>query len=141
MRHLFHPALVHFPIALLIVGGLWEAWGQLLGRPAAVRGGGALTVLGTLALLPAVVTGYVALNTVALAPLAERTVALHELNGWSVVALFTGLLFWKAWNRGVIPDSQRRYFGALLLLGVALVASGAILGGELVFVHATGVAR
>jgi len=141
MRHLLHPAFVHFPIALLTVGGLWEAWGHFRGRQAAVRGGGTLTILGTLALLPTVVTGYVAANTVPVAPAAARVLALHELNGWTVLALFTALLFWKAWNRGVVPKSHRRAYGALLLLGVALVASGSVLGGELVFVHATGVGR
>jgi uncharacterized membrane protein len=141
MSHLFHPAFVHFPIALLIVGGVWVAWGQFSGRQAALRGGGTLTIVGTLALVPTVVTGYLAANSVPLADAASRTFKLHELNGWSVLALFTGLLFWKAWNRGVVPETHRRVYGALLLFGVALVAYGALLGGELVFAHGTGVAR
>jgi len=140
MKHLLHPAVVHFPIALLVVGGCWEAWGHLRGRAVAIRGGGTLTLLGTLAVLPAVVTGYLAANSVTVAAGAERILSLHELCGWSIAAVFTGLLFWKAWNRGDVPPTHRPYFGALLLLGVALVICGAVLGGELVYVHATGVA-
>ena len=141
MLHLFHPALVHFPIALLIVGSSWEAAGHLRGRDEAVRGGGTLVVLGTLALLPAVISGYVALDAVPLAQSGERALDLHELCGWSVAALYTGLLFAKAWNRGAIPESWRRTYGALLLLGAVLVVGSAVLGGELVYVHGTGVAR
>jgi uncharacterized membrane protein len=139
VTHLFHPALVHFPIALLIVGSLWEAAGHLRGPGAAVRGGGTLVVLGTLGLLPAVVSGYVAVDAVPLAQAAERTLDLHEVCGWSVAALYTGLLFGKAFNRGAVPESWRRPYAALLVLGAALVVCSAVLGGELVYVHATGV--
>jgi uncharacterized membrane protein len=140
MTHLFHPALVHFPIALLIVGSVWEAAGHLRTRAAAVRCGGALVVLGTLALLPALVSGYLAAGAVPLAQAAERTLGLHEVCGWSVAALYTGLLFGKAWNRGAIPPAWSRPYAVLLLLGSALVVCSAVLGGELVYVHATGVA-
>ena len=139
MAHLFHPALVHFPIALLIVGSVWEAVGHLRSYGAAVRAGGTLVVLGALALLPAVVSGYVAIDNVSIAPAAERTLGLHEVCGWSVAALYTGLLFGKAWNRGAVPEGWRRPYAALLLLGAALVVCSAVLGGELVYVHATGV--
>lgn len=141
MLHLFHPAFVHFSVALLIVGGLWEAWGQLTDRERAMRSGGTLTIFGTLSLLPTVVSGYFAANTVPVPPAAKGDFDLHELNGWLVVAVFVGLLFWKGWHRGEVPAGQRRLYGAVLLVGVLLVGLGAFLGGELVYLHGVGVSR
>ncbi len=139
MLHLFHPALVHFPIALLIVGGSWEAWGLFAGGERAMRSGGVLTILGTLSLFPTVVTGYIASYSVPVPPTVEPRLNLHELNGWLVVALFVGLLFWKAWHRGQLPPRQRRLYALALLVGVVLVAYSAFLGGELVYTHGIGV--
>jgi len=65
--------------------------------------------------------------------------SLHELNGWVVAALFVGLLFWKGWYRGTVPESQRRFYAMALLLGVLLVGYGAFLGGDLVYMHGVGV--
>jgi len=138
---LFHPAFVHFSVALLVLGSLAECFGLLAHRPAAIRFGAPLTILGTLSLLPTLVTGYLAANVVALDGAALATLGLHELNGWLVLGAYTALLFWKGWNRGTVPDSQRVAFALLLLVGLALVVVSAVLGGELVYVHGAGVAR
>jgi len=139
MMHLFHPAVVHFSIALLVLGGLWEAWGQLTGGATSIRRGGIMTIVGTLTLLPTLVTGYLAANSVPVPDSAKTAFSLHELNGWVVAALFVGLLFWKGWYRGSVPESQQRFYAVALLLGVLLVCYGALLGGDLVFMHGVGV--
>ena len=58
--HLVHPVLVHFTIAFLVVGGLVEAYGIAVARERPERFGGALTVLGTIALVPTIVAGFLA---------------------------------------------------------------------------------
>ena len=141
MLHLLHPAFVHFSVAFLIFGGLCESLGLLLGRAAAVRLGQVGVVVGTISLLPTLYTGYLAANVVGLSPAARRTLDLHELNGWLVLGLYVALLFWKAWNRGELPQRQRALYAAALLVGVALAAVSAFLGGELVYIHGVGVAR
>ena len=139
MIHLLHPAFVHFSIALLFLGGLWEAWGQLTGGATSIRRGGIMTIAGTLSLLPTLVTGYLAGNSVPVPEPAKTVFSLHELNGWLVAGLFVGLLFWKGWYRGTVPESQRRFYAIVLLLGVLLVGYGAFLGGDLVYMHGVGV--
>ena len=140
MLQLFHPAFVHFSVALLVIGSVAEGFGLLFRRPATIRFGAPLTILGTLSLLPTLVTGYLAANVVALDEIAFSPLSLHELNGWLVLGTYTALLFWKGWNRGEVPETQRVLFALLLLVGLALVVVSAVLGGELVYVHGVGVA-
>jgi len=136
---LIHPALVHFSVALLVVGGLIEAWG-LLGRSERARSFGApLTLAGTISLVPTVAAGFLAINSVALPPGAERIAARHETVGLLVLALFVASQFWKGWVGGRLPDSQRAAHAALLVAGVLLLIYGALLGGELVYAHGVGV--
>jgi uncharacterized membrane protein len=139
MIHLFHPAVVHFPVALLVLGGLGEATGLLFRKEATERFGSVVVVLGLLTWIPALVTGYLAANTVPLEGEARRLLDMHELNGWLIGGWFFGCLFWKAWSQGEIPARFRPLYAAALLVGVALVVWGAWLGGEMVYGRGVGV--
>jgi len=139
MLHLFHPAMVHFSIAFLVVGGAGEAWGLLADRERLMRFCGTLVVIGTLTLIPTIVTGYLAANTVALSDDARPVLDAHERNGVLLLGLFVATLFWKGWTRGRIPRSQRPWYAIVLLLGVLLAAYSALLGGELVYGNGIGV--
>ncbi len=98
-----------------------------------------MTIVGTLTLLPTLVSGYLAANSVPIPDSARTIFNLHELNGWVVAGLFVVLLFWKGWYRGSVPQAQRRFYAIALLLGVLLVCYGAFLGGDLVYMHGVGV--
>jgi uncharacterized membrane protein len=141
MIHLVHPALVHFPIALLMVGGVTEAIGLLADRSGARRIGGVLVIGGTVALIPTIASGYLAANSIPLDEPALRHLALHEWTGWLVLAWFLGCLFAQAWTRGRMVGAARCVLAAALLIGVLLTGGAAFLGGELVFGHGAGVAR
>ena len=139
MFQLLHPAVVHFPLALLVLGTLCEAGGLLAARRALSRFGGRLVVVGTLFLLPAIVTGYLAANSVALTGQALRVLERHELMAWVIGGWFLACLFWKGWMRGKIGAGQRVPYALALLVGTALVIYGALRGGELVFAFGVGV--
>jgi uncharacterized membrane protein len=139
MFHLFHPALVHFAVAFLIGGGLCEAWGLLGRRPAVERFGGTLVLIGTISLVPVLFSGYLAANSVDLTAQGAEVLGVHETTAWLISAVFVAALFWKGWCRGEIPATQRRFYALLLLAAVLLTGYGALLGGELVYVHAVGV--
>jgi uncharacterized membrane protein len=139
MLHLFHPAMVHFSVAFLIVGGAGEAWGMLAGRQRLARFSGVLVVIGTLSLIPTIVTGYLAANTVGLGDDARPVLDAHERNGIFLLGVFVAALFWKGWNRGEIPRAQRPWHAILLLVGVLLAVYSALLGGDLVYNKAVGV--
>lgn len=139
MLYLLHPALVHFSVALLILGSLVEAVGLLSEREPLSRFGGVLVILGALSLVPTVITGYLAANTAPSADAARAWLDDHERSGWIVVGWFVATQFWKAWHRGRLPRGQRTFYAVLLVAGALLTAYAAVLGGRLVYLHAVGV--
>lgn len=139
MWHLLHPALVHFSVAFLIVGGACEALGHLARRDGWIGFGNPLILIGTISLVPTLVSGYIAANTTPLPDDALGLLASHERNGWFVLGVFVAALFWKAWNRGRLPERQRPLYAALLLAGVLLAAYSAFLGGRMVYERGIGV--
>jgi uncharacterized membrane protein len=138
--HLVHPVLVHFTIAFLVVGGLVEAYGIAAKRERAERFGGALTVLGTIALVPTIVAGFLAENTLPLNGAAASTVDDHERLGLIVLGIFVPLLVVKAWGRGRPPERWRGLYAAGLIAGVAAAAATAYVGGLMVYRLGVGVA-
>ncbi len=136
---LVHAALVHVPVAFLVVGGSIEALALLGRRARAARFGGGLVLVGAIALVPTIAAGFLAENIVRLSPEAHATLEAHERNGWLVLAAFAGLVIWKAWNRGEVPERVRIPYALALFAGVSLVVWGAVLGGELVYGYGVGV--
>ena len=91
-----HPALVHFPIVLLIVGGLWEVWGYLGDRESAIRNGGRLTVLGTLALIGSNLISFSTSRAANLDLDVGRPTLASKGTRTTVTAICgVGSLFWK----------------------------------------------
>ena len=98
MLHLLHPAVVHFPVAFLLGGGVCEAIGILTGREPLERFGGTLVVVGTITLLPTVITGFLAEFSLTIPEGTADAVSLHQRLGLATFALFLVTLFWKAWG-------------------------------------------
>ncbi|MBA3685454.1 MAG: hypothetical protein H0W72_09470 [Planctomycetes bacterium] len=127
----FHPAVVHFPIALLAAAALFEAlqWrrdGTLspAARPVvllAALGGAMATALGWAAWSGA---GY---------PDAQVTLALHQ---WIGTAAGTGAVL-SAWTgeraRRHACAARARVYRAVLFLGTAAVLGAGFLGGLLIY--------
>ena len=140
MLHLIHPALVHVTVAFLVIGGLVEAYGIRARRESAERFGGVLVVLGTASLVPTIVAGYLAENSLTLSVAGGEAVDNHERLGLVVLGVFVPLLLAKAWGRGRPPESWRGLYAALLLIGVAAAVGAATLGGIMVYELGVGVA-
>ena len=139
MLHVLHPIFVHFSAAFLVAGASCEAAGILGRKPSLERFGSALTVAGTISLLPTVATGFLAENVLDVPPGATSLLARHEAMGLWILATFLAAQLWRAWFRGALPATQRRLYAAVLLAGVALVVWGAFLGGEMVYRLGVGV--
>lgn len=138
MEHLVHPALLHFTVAFLIVGGVVEAIGIVRGKPAAERFGATLFLAGVASLVPTVAAGFLAANSVDLPAGAAQALDRHEASGLVLLAAGMGLVLWKAWGRGRIPEGQRKLYAAALVLAAALTVLTAFFGGVLVYGEGVG---
>jgi len=138
--HLIHPVFVHATVAFLIVGGLVEAYGIGRRREGAERFGGALVVLGTVSLVPAIVAGFLAENSLTLSAAGGDAVDDHERLGLLVLGVFVPLLLMKAWGRGRPPERWRGLYAGGVILGVAAAAATAYVGGLMVYELGVGVA-
>lgn len=137
-----HPMVVHFPIALLIVGFLVELAGRLLRRPWLGHAALLLLILGALGAVAAARTGEAAEETVLETPAIEEVLEEHEEGGKQTMWLFLGLaalrsvLAWLKRDTAVVGW----IFLVLWAGGLVLLYETAHHGGELVYKHGAGVA-
>jgi uncharacterized membrane protein len=136
-----HPMIVHFPIALIIVGFASELIGAITKRDFFTRSALYLLILGALGVIAAYVSGNLAGDGVEETGALKTALDSHEsaadLAIW-VILILTGvrlLMALKGWLAG-----WRRWAAvALLAVGVAVISRVGYYGGELVFKHAAGV--
>ena len=153
---LWHPLVVHFPIALLLVGTLFRIGGAAAGRKrlAFLRPAGqTLLVLGTAGVWAAVYTGSLA-DSVVVRSLCDPTVLeTHENLSYTTAYLFSGYvaadLVRFGMKRWFSPDAFRAatlFRRALLLVALGLTLAGSAtlvyvshLGSSLVYQQAAAV--
>jgi uncharacterized membrane protein len=139
-----HPATVHFPIALLLVGslaGLLYLWWQKRAELRVLTWW--LLALGWVGAGAAVLTGLLAQGN--LPPQAPYRGLLnnHITSGMALLVVYAAI-FYRVWlhrnrRRPTDPadlldvDSARLWLTLLLLLGMGLVAFSGWLGGQLVY--------
>jgi uncharacterized membrane protein len=138
--HLIHPALVHFSVALLVVGSVAEAWGILGRREVVERFGATVVLIGTVSLLPTIVTGLLAKNSIVVPVGGVEDLELHERLGFVLAAVYLLSQFLKAWRGGRLGATERKLYVIVLMVGIATVTAVAVIGADLVYDHGLGVA-
>lgn len=144
---LWHPLVVHFPIALLLVGTVFRVGGAFLsGRLSFLRPAGqALLALGTAGAWVAVYTGSLA-DSIVVRSLCDPTVLeTHESLAYTTAYLFSGSVAVDAARRW-IPAGLFRRIALVAVVGLALAGSGTLvyaghLGSSLVYQQAAAVNR
>ncbi|MEP0774589.1 MAG: DUF2231 domain-containing protein [Acidobacteriota bacterium] len=137
-----HPALVHFPIALIFVALLFEALSRTRRWRALDSAAVFLIVLAAVGSVAAFVTGKLAYEEVVVPPAGRQLLEQHESFG---VLVMVGMLL-LAGARLLLARGDRHsgplnwlYLG-VLALAAALVTYQAHLGGRLVYDHGVGTA-
>lgn len=135
-----HPALVHFPIALVTLSVLADLFGYI-GESSSLHAAGwwalAVAAIGAALAVPA---GLFDMNREKIGHDAHRRVHTHMKVGFMLFAALAGLTIW----RWLIYTDQSYRLGwgylvaALLVLGLTLFQGW--LGGELVYSDGVGVA-
>ena len=133
-----HPLIIHFPIALLLLGSAADIAGLLLRREELFRAGWYAMIVGAPAAIVTGVTGlWSALHAGYMAPDVEEAVNLHGLLVAGSIVLFTLLFIVRYPCRPVLPAARALYVAAMVVAAL-LLGIGAHFGGELVYVHHVG---
>lgn len=135
-----HAIIIHFPIALLLVGFLSELLALFIKKDFLKNTAFYLLLLGALGAIAAYVSGNYAGDGIEEGPL-KIPMELHEqaalITLWLAIitALFSVLIYYFK-----IQNSKAKWAGILLyaLLAVSVARTG-YLGGQLVFSHGVGV--
>ena len=136
-----HPMIVHFPIALLIIGFLFDITSLFVKKDFFSQAGFYLLILGAFGVIAAFISGSMAGDGIAEEGMLKRALETHEgaaeLTMWLVS--FTSLLRLSL----VLLKKYKGVFQAaamtLFLLSVLSIARTGYYGGELVYKHAAGV--
>lgn len=136
-----HPMIVHFPIALLIVGFLSELVSFFVKKEFFSTAAFYLLILGTIGVVAAYFTGQFAGDGITEVGTLKQALETHE----DAAELTLWLMVIAALSRIAIVI-LKKYQGAfktlaffLFLLGVVSIARTGFYGGELVYKHAAGV--
>ncbi len=136
-----HPMIVHFPIALLIVGFAFDVVSLFVRKEIFTKAGLYLLILGAAGAVAAFISGNYAGEGVAEGGSLQQAIARHEgaaeLTLWILGAAVIVRLA-SIWIRKY--ERPLRWLGVLIfLIGALSVARTAHFGGQLVFSHAAGV--
>lgn len=120
-----HPAVVHFPIALLIVAGLIELWQMIRRRPGASPTAVVCLVLGAISAVVAVALGLIHAHYTGM-----DGVNTHKWLGVSTAAVAVIVLISLKWNR---PGKANPVYRTGVLLCIFLVSATGYFGGDLTY--------
>lgn len=135
-----HPAIVHYPIALVTLSVVADLFGFIFGSQSLQHAGWWALLGAAIGAAVALVAGLFDMHREKLPPAAHRRVHTHMKVGLTLFALLAALTVWR-WSvyAGVSERVGGLYLtGALSVL--ALTFFQAWLGGELVFSEGVGVA-
>ncbi|MBI4061784.1 MAG: DUF2231 domain-containing protein [Elusimicrobia bacterium] len=137
-----HPAVVHFPIALLTLGAAVAGLRLRRNAPGWLMAAESwLLWLGTLSAWAALGAGALAEQSAPHVPLAWEVLAEHEELAWRTCAIFSALSGLRLFAVRAGRDAEKIRAAQVLLwmIGFGLLAATAMHGGELVYGFGAGV--
>ncbi len=135
----FHPRVVHFPIALSIVGALFIVVGALRKQERWSGYGQLSLLLGWLGIMVAVVTGLIDQASAPQSPDVAAVINQHITAGIALLIAVGLALYWPLVNKKLWTTSARWGYFALLAAVIILVLIEGWLGGRLVYHLRVGV--
>ncbi|MEO0470086.1 MAG: DUF2231 domain-containing protein [Bacteroidota bacterium] len=135
-----HPALVHFPIALLVVsGGFYVVAVWQNNQPEVPKTAFVLHLLGMIGMVLAIFSGLQAEGDAQLTEEVDAILGRHEILGYGVLWMYGMLYVWHYLRKGKQTQTEKIIF-VLVFVGISLaMLYSASLGGELVYQHGIGV--
>lgn len=140
-EHPVHPIVVHFPIALLFTGVLFESLGFLRRRDEFRRFGHWLLMLGMIAAIVAAGFGWWGEEAVKGAGVPGDAIERHESFAVASLITFGLLLIFRRWARGRWSGRETAIYLAMAVVGLLLLATTGYFGGDLVYRYGAGVQK
>ncbi len=134
-----HAVVNHFPAALLPVSVLFDLLGIWLKRESLKAAAFWALVAGVIGTIAAIGAGLLAEDVVQHSEQAHAIMETHETLAFIVLAIFGVLAIWRIVRRGVWSEKEQPIALTAGVIGIAILAYGAHLGGRLMFDHAVGV--
>ncbi len=134
-----HPAVVHFPIALLLLAGLLGALSVFYKREFWKDLALKCLIVGVAFTPFAVLTGVIAEQNLQHNEAIHEILMIHKYNGFVILFLFQILLVWFWLRRKLFGNKEYIAWVFGLLIGNALILYQGYLGGEMVYTHGAGV--
>ena len=134
-----HPALVHFPIALLSVSGVLYLLNAVRDSSFYAKTAYLMHQLGIFGLIIAIFSGLQAEPSEALPESVDAVLSLHEIMGYTAIWLYLMLLGWHFLRKGKQRTPEKMAFAIVFILVTVVMLYGASMGGELVYEHGVGV--
>jgi uncharacterized membrane protein len=135
-----HPAVVHFPIALLLVNAGLTLFTLRRPDPFLERAAYGAMVIGWWGTLAAITTGIIsAALEWPVSPEVLPWLNGHAVAGFALLIVYGRAILWRRRDPGVLHGPRASRYVILILLGAALVVLDAWLGGYIVYRLGVGV--
>ena len=123
-----HPWLVHFPVALLVSGALFELLGKLQNEEAISEAGWFNIRFGYWSILPAMGAGIIGVLSMEIKPAFKPFLVSHILYAFMTAAVFSGILILHQFRKYLAVNI---FYQLFLLAGLFCVLATGYFGGEL----------
>jgi uncharacterized membrane protein len=137
--HNIHPLLVHFPIAFLSAFFALDLVGTLAKKAQWRTAASWLLYFGTVATVFAVISGFMAADSVAHGENVHDIMERLEQIGIAALVIAVLLSIWRIASRGLIQGVANGLFLTLTALLCSLIVLGSDLGGLMVYKYGVGV--
>lgn len=134
-----HPAIVHFPIALISVAAIFAVLSLFRNKDLFRRIAFWNLLIGIIGALVAVVTGLVELKHLVHDDAIHSILEKHEFTGFAILILSISLLAWSWRRKNSFGKKEYTAWVLFLVLALAMVTYQGYLGGKMVFEKGAGV--
>ena len=119
-----HPLIVHFPIALFMVSGLFYVLGALFKKEGFLSSGKWTLWLGTVGAGAAVWAGIEASEVVKHNEVSHRIMLAHQYLGYGVLGLGILLSLWLVFTKVNLPRPKVLFLAGIIALNLILEKTG-----------------
>jgi uncharacterized membrane protein len=128
-----HPLIVHFPIALLIVAGIFAILYVFSDKTIYKELLFWNLIIGTIGLYGAIITGIIASNTIVHNEEIHEIMTIHKYFGLTSTILFTILSLWLILRKSKLVAIEQRIFTFIIIVCIVVMTYGSFLGGKMVY--------